>query len=308
MGDEPVQEPTPEKKKRPPRKKKKNHLVPLETTDEAIEKSGPVFIETLIVKKVDEDNQREEKREEESAEKKSPSDEGEPDSVPDEEHVSPSRNAKESNWTEKRLAPGKIPPKTSYVPEKNISRVVANPPFDPKTLNPHAKTWNVNPSVKPVLQASVSKQPTTTQITTVVPTPSDPVVKAPYTPTPGSWASMAAGNGISRSITNSSAHSVSKAPHCMNVSNPSGSLNLTLMSPQPQPNSALRSIPLSPDWRNHVMPTHRKVLSPKKSVQQLTPPPPVPQSERKVWPSLGDFPPPPGAKQDAPMGAWGTKS
>ena len=72
--------------------------------------------------------------------------------------------------------------------------------------------------------------------------------------------------------------------------------------------SAGRATPLSPDWTSHAMSPRG---SSSRNVVSGIPPPPLDEGG-PAWPSLGDFPPPPGgtdtkpaAQQAKPAGSWG---
>jgi hypothetical protein len=302
-------EPAPEKKKRPPRKKKKKQTVPMETTNEENEKSEPV--------------DRDEKA-----------------------HILPER-AKETIFEEvgksnTQSAAGETDtqqPVTSTTnktttPQKAVQTSLSTSTDAPTaaksatipSLNLNAKAWNVA-SIKPAPQSSIAhnhqpiapqeSKPTAPAVRATVQTtviPAKPiVVQETYKPKPGSWASMAVKKSTSTPLTQSAPKpiAVMAQPALSRISQP------IMASPIPQPLSPikLKASP-SPDWRNHVVSPHRRIASPKAAFNMaMIPPAPVSQpTTAQAWPSLGDFPPPSGAKQDAevpkqtkPKGVWGSK-
>lgn len=142
----------------------------------------------------------------------------------------------------------------------------------PTSLNPAAKSWQVpnTQDNKPSLAAPEAEKSTTMPV---------------YTPKPGTWASLAVGKGKLNQT--HSTVSAARAPVAQGRAT----------SPEKRPNK------LSQDWRSHVM-------SPKMNSDIAPPSPLSPNSAQIAWPSLGDFPPPPGAKttlkqQSKSLGAWG---
>ncbi|KAL7535517.1 hypothetical protein ACHAXR_006537 [Thalassiosira sp. AJA248-18] len=210
-----------------------------------------------------------------------PSDGGEPDVSPDTHEQLPQ------------------PPEAKLLHENEMkNKPPANAPA--KSLNPNAQAWGKQ-QTKPAPQASMPTQivaPQTTQTKRTSAAPS-------YAPKPGTWASLAVKNAkpapINKLLTTTTA----------------------LASPRGPPKSQIQPSPLSSDWRTHVVspqrksPHHRPALTPKGAMVQSLgiPPPPIAQPEQNAWPSLGDFPPPPGSKakeskqtKTKPVGPWGKAS
>ena len=156
-----------------------------------------------------------------------------------------------------------------------------------KSLNPTAKSWQ---AVKPQTTKSSQASPQ-------VQTPS--VVPAPvYTPKPGTWASLAVGKG--------------KPNQTHTVSQQAVRASVTTAQVE-QPSSPRRSSALSQDWRSHVVSPRQSKQSINMNTNRAPPPPVAPQSGQNAWPSLGDFPPPPGSnnapkQQTKSLGAWGKAS
>eukprot|EP00584_Thalassiosira_punctigera_P009223 CAMPEP_0172533474 /NCGR_PEP_ID=MMETSP1067-20121228/6165_1 /TAXON_ID=265564 ORGANISM="Thalassiosira punctigera, Strain Tpunct2005C2" /NCGR_SAMPLE_ID=MMETSP1067 /ASSEMBLY_ACC=CAM_ASM_000444 /LENGTH=762 /DNA_ID=CAMNT_0013318121 /DNA_START=225 /DNA_END=2510 /DNA_ORIENTATION=+ len=290
LGDFFTPEPVPEKKKRPPRKKKKKQQqVPLETTDENETNENAV---TGKGKKSDGKQELAVKTQEEK-ESAQPLNGGEPDVV----HHDPKQPAnpigKESKVVQKIKPP---------------QAIAGNAPT--KSLNPNAHVWSITPATKPAPQASLTKPVTTPQIAHIK---RKPVATPSYKPKPGTWASLAVGKAKSNNIQPAaprptpSKHSFSSAP--IQNGPTKTTVAIPLVSPKTPSKSPVRYGQPSPDWRSHA-------ISPRRSAtkQNLVPPLPLSQPPQNAWPSLGDFPPPPGAKpneqkakpkgQKQSMGAW----
>ena len=291
----PAPEPVPEKKKRPPRKKKKRQQqVPLETTDEGNEDTTADEKGTSIhAKPID-------RKENTKEEKPQPSDGGEPDVASNKTITKPPQATSESEGSSNSIS---------------------------KSLNPNAKVWGMEPSAKPTPQASLSGPMAAPQSTQP---------KAPENaPKPGTWASMA----VSKSKPNNTRPTTqpwgsATAPKAVPPPAPKPTLNgiqprtsgewSTVPAKNPPPSAPLarpmvnpqaRLSPLSPDWRTHVSPHLR---SPKRQAGMTSngrnigaiPPPPIAKPEQ-TWPSLGDFPAPPGGaklkdtKPAQSAGTWG---
>jgi len=189
-------------------------------------------------------------------------------------------------------------------PDVVPNKQTANPFAGKESLNPNAKSWSLNPT-KPAPQASVMKPTTAPQPTQVLP---KPVATPSYTPKPGTWASLAVGKAKPINI-RAAAQSTLAKPISSSAPINNRPTKATMVSPQTPSKSLARAIPLSPDWRTHAVSGRRQVQSPKSTTKQnLIPPPPISQPVQHSWPSLGDFPPPPGAKpkeEKKSMGAWG---
>ena len=274
MKDVPPPEPEPAKKKRPPRKKKKkNQTIPLETTNEGNEKS-----ETASQAEAEHSN---EKVVEANLTNKpsSPDTSDTLKSAPivQKEDTQPLDNIKPTTAAEPK------PPQARQ--DSTVSPKLANSTA-PKSLNPSAKSWQVPKSHAPSLPVVAPV------VQSTPPTPA-------YTPKPGTWASLAV-----KGKPNQSHNTVT-------VTQQAARVPVTTMNRD-------REYPASPtkassDWRTHVVSPRRQKLSTKTSTNavntKIVPPPPL-ASGQSAWPSLGDFPPPPGAKvapkqQPKPVGAWG---
>lgn len=279
-------EPEPAKKKRPPRKKKKKQpqTIPLETTNEDNEKS-----ETSSQAGADLPSEKpkiiEVSVEAEITTNPSNSAREEQNTgiIKQTEAVKPS-NDKESLTVTQASAKEK-PPQARV--ESTSSPKVVNSAL--KSLNPSAKSWQ-------------AVKPQTTKLSQAIPQVQTPSVAATpvYTPKPGTWASLAVGKGKPNQT-----HTVSQQ-----------AVRASVITTQivEQPSSPRRSSALSQDWRSHVVSPRQSKQSVNMNTNRAPPPPPVaPQSGQNAWPSLGDFPPPPGAKstpkqQTKSLGAWGKAS
>lgn len=275
LGEVSAPEPVPEKKKRPPRKKKKKKqdVPPLETTEEGNEKEN----KATDVKGTD--------GEQKVAGK-----------VAQEEKKSGRDVISDTKQANGQAESNKLP----QAPSVNDSTAASNSTLT-KSLNPNAKAWGTN-----LPQASATKPTPSPQ---AKPVKSKPAETPTYAPKPGSWASMAVAKGSSHNnIQRAAAQSPpTRATPVSNWANKqmNGSI-------QPPPTKSPRSPPK--DWTNHVVSPRSKVR-PSKGTMNIKhiPPPPMAKQEQNVWPTLGDFPPPPGAaktnfekpKQTKPMGAWG---
>ena len=157
-----------------------------------------------------------------------------------------------------------------------------------KSLNPTAKSWQ-------------AVKPQTTKLSQAIPQVQTPtVVAAPvYTPKPGTWASLAVGKG--------------KPNQTHSVSQQAVRASVTTAQIVEQPTSPRRSSALSQDWTSHVVSPRHSKKSVNMNTNRAPPPPAAPQPGQNAWPSLGDFPPPPGTKstpkqQTKSLGAWGKAS
>ena len=112
---------------------------------------------------------------------------------------------------------------------------------------------------------------------------STPVQPKAFTPKPGTWASISAKNDKSNQLHRQRSQLL-----------------------EPKRAEAPHIIAPSPDWRTHT-------ITPLTKKKNLIPPPPLSQPGHSAWPTLGDFPPPPGSKlkdpkQSKSLGAWGKAS
>lgn len=283
LGDIPAPEPVPEKKKRPPRKKKKKKQQPppLETTDEnKANESEAIKGEKTDGKQKEDSKEKEDSKAKQDEKSLKPLDGGDPD-------VDPSSQ--------------KQPAKPIGAKEMKVelkSKPQAASGNDPaKQLNPNANARSI-PSKPAARAVKPAITPQTTQF------PSAPIPTASYKPKPGSWASLAVGKGVPPSRL--------PKPVPSSVPNNGRPFRADIASSIASPKAATKSpgrygTSPSPDWRAHT-------VSPRNNATKLNaiPPPPMSQHAQNAWPSLGDFPPPPGAKpvqQKAkpkkPVGAWG---
>jgi len=290
LGEVSAPEPVPEKKKRPPRKKKKKKqdVPPLETTEEGNEKEN----KATDVKGTDGEQKVAGKAAQEEKKSGQSPNEDEPDVVSDTKPQSSlPLDTKEAKTDESNKPP--------QAPSVNDSAAANNATLT-KSLNPNAKAWGTN-----LPQASATKPSPSPQAKHVK---SKPAETPTYTPKPGSWASMAVGKGSSHNnIQRAAAQSPpTRAPPVSNRANKQ--TNGSILPPPESPRSPPK------DWTKHVVSPRSKVR-PSKGTMNINhiPPPPMAKQEQNVWPTLGDFPPPPGAaktniekpKQTKPMGAWG---
>lgn len=149
----------------------------------------------------------------------------------------------------------------------------------PISLNPSAKSWQA-PSLS---QAAPSVQ-------------TSPTPKPVFTPKPGTWASLAVKGKTSHNHRVTVSQQAARAP----VRTINRNLQLQQQTSPKKP---------SADWTTHVVSPRKQKMSTTANTK-LVPPPPLAPGQ-SAWPSLGDFPPPPGAKaapkQQKPkaVGAWG---
>lgn len=273
MNEVPPPEPEPAKKKRPPRKKKKKQqqTVPLETTNEGSEKG-----ETESQTKTELANEK--PGVEESNPNKPPSpattlDTQKSADIVRKEEIQPLDDNKST------FAEPKLPQARLVAP----SRPKLATSTAPKPLNPSSKSWHVPETQAPSLSQAV---PSTQSSST--PTPA-------YTPKPGTWASLAVKGKPSQNHNRVTV--MQQVPRA-----PVTTINRNL---------AHQTSPKKPatDWTTHVVSPRKQKLSTTANAK-LVPPPPLAPGQ-SAWPSLGDFPPPPGAKaapkQQKPkaIGAWG---
>lgn len=270
-------EPEPAKKKRPPRKKKKKQpqTIPLETTNE--ETGADISSEKPKVVEVSPEAKITTNPTNSALEEQNTA------IIEHTETVKPS-NDKESLIVTQTSAKEKPPQARA---ESTSSSKVGNSTV--KSLNPTAKSWQaVKPQTTKLSQAVQQVQTPT-------------VVAAPvYTPKPGTWASLAVGKG--------------KPNQSQPVSQQAAKTSMTTAPIVEQPTSPRRSSALSQDWRTHVVSPRQSKQSVNMNTNRAPPPPVAPQSgQNNSWPSLGDFPPPPGTKsapkqQTKSLGAWGKAS
>eukprot|EP00574_Skeletonema_japonicum_P012463 CAMPEP_0201723032 /NCGR_PEP_ID=MMETSP0593-20130828/7207_1 /ASSEMBLY_ACC=CAM_ASM_000672 /TAXON_ID=267983 /ORGANISM="Skeletonema japonicum, Strain CCMP2506" /LENGTH=746 /DNA_ID=CAMNT_0048214067 /DNA_START=12 /DNA_END=2252 /DNA_ORIENTATION=+ len=269
-------EPEPAKKKRPPRKKKKKkQTVPLETTNEGSEKG-----ETASQTGAELSNEKPGVVESNPINKLPSPDTLDTHKCADikrKEDIQPLESNK-STVTEPK-------PPQARLAAATISPKLATSAA-PKSLNPSAKSWQVPKTQAPSLsQVAPSLQSSST------PTPV-------YTPKPGTWASLAVKGKPSQ---NHNRATVTQQA----VTAPVTSMNRNLEH-QASPKKP------STDWRTHVVSPRQQKLSTTTNTKVVPPPPLAPG--QSAWPSLGDFPPPPGAKaapkqqQPKRVGAWGKAS
>lgn len=299
LNEQPAPEPEPPKKKRPPRKKKKKkqQTVPLETTNEGNEKCDapsqtkdqqssnekPAVAVTLSVTNDAADTL--------DALKPETTNEKSNDAVTiantNEESLKPSNNTvtkkvdKSPESNNSTIANKQNPPQSRL--DTALSPTLATPAN--KTLNPTAKSWEIPKKYAPSTSSKV-----------IPPAQTYPTPPA-YAPKPGSWAALAVNAKPSQTRgTIAISHQVQRpAPH-------------TKTNVQVNEHRASTNKPSS-DWRTHVVSPRQKKSATTMDTKKLAPPPPL-ASGQSAWPSLGDFPPPPGAKtvpkqQAKPVGAWG---
>lgn len=151
-----------------------------------------------------------------------------------------------------------------------------------KTLNPNATVWGGSALPVPTPPPIATKQTAGPQSNLVQSKPT--------------WASMAG----------SKDNSFNPRGEIPTVAAATPSVGSFMPPRSPASGSASNS-----DWRTHVV-SHTRGPSPKSTAKQiLIPPPPTAgQSGQMSWPTLEDFPPPPGAKPAVqkptkPMGVWG---
>ncbi len=282
LNEVPPPEPEPAKKKRPPRKKKKKQqTVPLETTNEEHEKSDTAS----------------------QAERELSSDKS--DVI--EASLEPINKPSASESSDKQKSAAIVQKKdVQSLDGKNSSTPAAEPKppqarldatnspkltnsTAPKSLNPAAKSWQAPKTQAP--NSSLAAPPVNPNSSVSAPLLKNSSTTPVYTPKPGTWASLA----------------VSGKPNQTHKT-----VNVTQQAAR-APVTPMSSIPASPkksttDWRTHVVSPRQPKLSTNMN-PNLAPPPPLAPGQ-SAWPSLGDFPPPPGAKaapkqQTKPVGAWG---
>eukprot|EP00577_Skeletonema_sp_RCC1716_P008507 CAMPEP_0113424144 /NCGR_PEP_ID=MMETSP0013_2-20120614/29426_1 /TAXON_ID=2843 ORGANISM="Skeletonema costatum, Strain 1716" /NCGR_SAMPLE_ID=MMETSP0013_2 /ASSEMBLY_ACC=CAM_ASM_000158 /LENGTH=740 /DNA_ID=CAMNT_0000312113 /DNA_START=110 /DNA_END=2332 /DNA_ORIENTATION=+ /assembly_acc=CAM_ASM_000158 len=266
-------EPEPAKKKRPPRKKKKKQqTIPLETTKEGNEKS-----ETASQTGTELSIEKPGVVDASLVNKPSSPDTSDAHksvAITRKEVIQPLDSNKSTTASEPK------PPQARL--DATASPKLANNSTALKSLNPAAKSWQVvpktpSPSLLPVAP-SVQSSSTT------------PV----YTPKPGTWASLAV-----KSKPNQTHKTVIVSQQAARA--PATAMNRNIEHP---------ASPKKPptDWRSHVVSPRQQKMSANMNTK-LVPPPPLAPGQ-SAWPSLGDFPPPPGAnaapkQQTKPVGAWG---
>ena len=274
FGEIPAPEPIPEKKKRPPRKKKnKQPVPPLETTDEGIEPIENIVVPT---KGSVGGNQ---KVVEAAVPNTVPNT---ANSIPpdgDESVTRPDSCVKSPPLLNSKQIDGSI---DKLAPPSSVTCITLNASV--KSLNPNAKAWSGAEKItKPVPHAIAKDQTSIPHINPAQPN--------------STWASMAGSTGKpynSRTVTATPPVVSSKA------------------HPQSSPRSPAQGSASNSDWTTHVV-SHKRV-SPQKNMNQEIPPPPTAGQFGKIsWPTLEDFPPPPGAKRTEPnptkpMGVWGRPS
>ena len=183
------------------------------------------------------------------------------------------------NGTQKKLPPEpSMDGIGSYAPAKTLNAKASMD--EPTKLAPQADVKTIPTLARNCLRCQqVSKcacQATAALLST-------PVQPKAFAPKPGTWASISARNDKSNQLHQERSQSVepkrAEAPH---IATP------------------------SPDWRTHT-------ITPLTKKKNLIPPPPLSQPGHSAWPTLGDFPPPPGSKlkdpkQSKSLGAWGKAS
>jgi hypothetical protein len=268
----PPPEPELAKKKRPPRKKKKKQqTIPLETTNEEHEKS-----DTASQAEIELSSDKPEVVESSLTPINKPS---ASDTSNEQESAAIVRKEDAQSLDGIKSATSADEPKP---PQARIVATNSPKPSNsaaPKLLNPSAKSW----------QAPKTHAPNSSLAASPVKNYSPPPV---HTPKPGTWASLA----------------VSGKPNQTRKT-----VALTQQAAR-APVSPMSSIPVSPkkpttDWRTHVVSPRQPKLAATRMNPNLAPPPPMAPGQ-SAWPSLGDFPPPPGTKamskqQIKPVGAWG---
>ena len=191
---------------------------------------------------------------------------------------------------------GKSPPLlNSKQIDGSIDKLAPSPPSvtcitlnaSVKSLNPNAKAWSGAEKItKPVPHAIAKDQTAIPHINQTQPN--------------STWASLAGSTGKPyNSLT------VTATPPVVS----------SMVHPQSLPRSPAQGSASNSDWRTHVVSYKRG--SPQKDMKKeipITRPPPTAGQFGKIsWPTLEDFPPPPGAKRTEPnptkpMGVWGRPS
>ncbi|KAL9179340.1 hypothetical protein ACHAXT_008630 [Thalassiosira profunda] len=285
LGEDPAPAPVvPEKKKRPPRKKKKKKqqlVPPLETTDEVTETNSDKVAADAT---------------ESCGDKQMAKGSGENDENVQHPNGGGPDVAEDTKQTPQPMDTNQSPAMQGEPSEVSAATLPA------KALNPNAKAWNVVPPTKPAPQARATNALPVPQSTQPPPMP---VAATSYAPKPGSWASMAV-----KATPNSASASAAR----INGQRTKATVG-SVSSPPIPPKSPVRTT--QPDWTKHPASPRRKALSPNAmGKQNLIVPPPLANSSGQAWPSLGDFPPPPGNKPKGgntkpaakPPGAWGRAS
>ena len=298
IGDAQPTPAVPEKKKRPPRKKKKKkqEQPPLEITLEGKEPKEDKAAES---KESSGDKLNETDQVVQEKKKSSPStDEGETDTLPDMTKAQSSQPVDKIQEKDKMLPQNQAQNPVAVKPETVETTNAA--PLTKVSLNPNARSWGV-----PQQTSNTRKLPAESETKPFQP---KPAVSAPK---PGTWASMAV-----KGSADNTQRAAAQSPPITTANNWS-----TKQSSRPTPpvstnswttvKTNTRPIPASPssDWRQHRSPRSktRPTKGTSMSYNHIQPPPLA-----SDFPSLGDFPPPPGAnkakeqpKQKKPMGAWG---
>lgn len=166
----------------------------------------------------------------------------------------------------------------------HVSSVTSNTPNTTvKTLNPNAKVWGGSALPVPAPPPIATNQSAGPQFNRVQSKPT--------------WASLAG----------SKDNSFNSRGETQTVAAATPSVGSFMPPRSPASGSASNS-----DWRTHVVSHNKRGPSPKSTAKQiLIPPPPTAgQSGQMSWPTLEDFPPPPGAeptvqKPTKPIGVWG---
>ena len=273
MNEVPPPEPEPAKKKRPPRKKKKKQqTIPLETTNEGNEKS-----ETASQTGTELSIEKPGGVDASLVNKPSSpdtSDAHKSAAITRKEVIQPLDSNKSTTAAEPK------PPQARL--EATASPKLANNSTALKSLNPAAKSWQVVPKT-PAPSLLPVAPPVQSSSTTPV-----------YTPKPGTWASLAV-----KSKPNQTHKIVTVSQQAARA--PATAMNRNIEHP-----ASPKKTPT--DWRSHVASPRQQKMSTNMNTN-LAPPPPLAPGQ-SAWPSLGDFPPPPGAnaapkQQTKPVGAWG---
>jgi len=282
IGDAQPTPAVPEKKKRPPRKKKKKK-----------QEQPPLEI-TLEGKEPKEDKSKE----------------SSDDKLNETEKVVQGKKSSPSTDTDTTKAESSQPVDT-IIQEKDKKQFQISADVKPESvatnaalltkvsLNPNARSWGVP-------QRSIAmKLPSAPQIKQSQP---KPVTSAPK---PGTWASMAV-KGSDKNTQRAAAQSPPNATaNNWSTKQPSRPAPPVSTNSWTTVQSNTRPVPASPnsDWRQHRSPRSktRPTKGTSTSYNHIQPPPLATD-----FPSLGDFPPPPGAnktkeqsKQKKSMGAWG---
>lgn len=270
-------EPTFEKKKRPPRKKKnKQPIPPLETTDEGIEPTEKKSLSTT-------------------------------ERVVDEKDVLNSavlnKDSLSLDGGESVLdlnSSGKPPQPFELKQLGGSTDKIVSPPLPVTENTPNASVISLNPNAKAwsgpaLLTTHVSHSVTKDQAAT----PHNIVQPKPIT-----WASMA---GKTEKTDTRSRDEIRLAV----AATPTV---VSSISRPHSPRSPARSNASNTDWRTHIVTRHKGQTQTSTKRQNLTKPPPTIVGPGPLsWPTLDDFPPPPGAKREPtppakPMGVWGRRS